>query len=113
MIDLHGQISFAFLKKSRFTGSYKGMRYLLQRQERQMGAAAGEDPEEKGSEEKGIGEREAAGTETVLEAVIWPEPFNYEVTEADKKHRKDFPFCEDGLWEAVGWLNEEFEAGHF
>ncbi|NBH73243.1 hypothetical protein D3Z51_14745 [Clostridiaceae bacterium] len=108
MIDLHGQISFAFLKKSRFTGSYKGMRYLLQKQEREKEAPkeeppAGEDP----------GEKQAPVTKTVLEAVIWPEPFNYEVTKADKKHGKDFPFCEDGLWEAVGWLNREFEAGHF
>ena len=29
MIDLHGQISMGFLKKRGFTGSYKGMRYLL------------------------------------------------------------------------------------
>ena len=34
MIELHGQISMAFLKKSRFTGSYQGMRYLLQKAER-------------------------------------------------------------------------------
>ncbi|MCI9163162.1 MAG: hypothetical protein HFG59_07870 [Lachnospiraceae bacterium] len=103
MIDLHGQISLAFLKKSRFTGSYKGMRYLLQKQEREAGAPEGE----------ASGEKEAAGTKTMLEAVVWPEPFHYEATEAEKKHGKDFPFCEEGLWEAVGWLNREFEAGHF
>ena len=98
MIELHGQISIAVLKRSRFTGSYKGMRYLLKKAER----AKGQDDQEK--EKK---------TETVLEAVIWPEPFNYEKTEEEKKHKKDFPFHEDGLWEAVGWLNEEFLAGHF
>ena len=75
MIDLHGQISFAFLKKSRFTGSFQGMRYLLQKQER----------------ESHEGEA-SAETKTVLEAVIWPE---------------------EGLWEAVDWLNKEFEEGHF
>lgn len=96
MIELHGQISIAFLKKSRFTGSYQGMRYLLQKAERTR--------EQDGQEQK---------TETVLEAVIWPEPFHYEMTEEEKKHKKDFPFQEDGLWEAVGWLNEEFQAGHF
>ena len=98
MIELHGQISMAFLKKSRFTGSYQGMRYLLQKAER--------------TKEQGSQEQEDK-TETVLEAVIWPEPFHYEKTEEEKKHKKDFPFHEDGLWEAVGWLNEEFWAGHF
>ena len=28
-IELHGDISIPFLKKSRFTGSFKGMRYVL------------------------------------------------------------------------------------
>lgn len=97
MIELHGQISMAFLKKSRFTGSYQGMRYLLQKAERVK--QDGQEQEDK--------------TETVLEAVIWPEPFHFEKTEEEKKHKKDFPFHEDGLWEAVGWLNEEFLAGHF
>ena len=98
MIELHGQISMAFLKKSRFTGSYQGMRYLLQKAER--------------TKEQGSQEQEDK-TETVLEAGIGPEPFHYEKTEEEKKHKKDFPFHEDGLWEAVGWLNEEFLAGHF
>lgn len=83
MIDLHGQISMGFLKKRGFTGSYKGMRYLLKKK--------GES----------------------LEAVVWPEPFNFETTEEEKKHGKEFPFHEEGLWEAVAWLNQEFEAGHF
>lgn len=82
MIELHGQISMAFLKKSRFTGSYQGMRYLLQKAER--------------TKEQGSQEQEDK-TETVLEAVIWPEPFHYEKTEEEKKHKKDFPFHEDGL----------------
>ena len=98
MIDLHGQISVGFLKKSRFTGSFRGMRYLLQKAERMV------ESTEEGQEEK---------KETVLEAVIWPEPYSYESTEEDKKHGRDFPFGEDGLWKAVDWLNEEFEKGHF
>lgn len=98
MIDLHGVISMPFLKKSRFTGSYQGMRYLLQKAERITEEAQGETP---------------AQTETVLRAVIWPEPLNYENTAEEKKHSRDFSFDQDGLWEAVGWLNEEHEAGHF
>ena len=33
MIDLHGNISIPYLKKSRFTGSYQGMRYMIQKAE--------------------------------------------------------------------------------
>ena len=51
--------------------------------------------------------------ETVIRAVIWPEPFNFEVTPEEKKHSRDFSFDVDGLWAAVDWLNEEHKAGHF
>ena len=97
-IDLHGDISIPYLKKSRFTGSFRGMRYLLEKAERTIEEAQGEEP---------------AKTENVICAVIWPEPFNYEVTADEKKHSQDFPFTTEGLWEAVAWLNEEHEAGHF
>lgn len=76
MIDLTGMISVAYLKKSRFTGSYQGMRYLL---------------EKKGE---------------ALRAVIWPEPYSFAATEDEKKHSREFTFDSDGLLQAVGWLNE-------
>lgn len=98
MIDLHGDISIPFLKKSRFTGSYQGMRYQLQKSDRVVREATGE---------------EEAKTEPVILAIIWPEPFNFEVTPDDKKHSREFPFTQDGIWEAVDWLNEEHRAGHF
>lgn len=98
MIDLHGVISMPFLKKSRFTGSYRGMRYVLQKKENVVEEADGDTP---------------AKTETVLQAVIWPEPLNFENTAQEKKHSRDFPFDQDGLWAAVAWLNEEHEAGHY
>ena len=107
MIDLHGDISIPFLKKSRFTGSCLGMRYMLVKAENVIQEAeriSGPDGEE---------QEIPAKTEMVIRAVIWPEPFNYEVTPDEKKHSRDFPFSQDGLWEAVDWLNEEHEAGHF
>lgn len=109
MIDLHGQISMAFLKRSRFTGSFRGMRYVLQKAERVAKERSDGKDEAEGKQPDGKEE----GKETVLEAVIWPEPYNFEMTGEDKKHGRDFPFREEGLWEAVNWLNEEFEAGHF
>lgn len=98
MIDLHGDISIPFLKKSRFTGSYLGMRYQLQKSDRVVQEAT---------------ETEAAKTEPAVLAIIWPEPFNFEVTPDEKKHSREFPFTQDGIWEAVDWLNAEHEAGHF
>lgn len=98
MIDLHGDISIPFLKKSRFTGSYLGMRYQLQKSDRVVQEAT---------------ETEASKTEPAVLAIIWPEPFNFEVTPDEKKHSREFPFTQDGIWEAVDWLNAEHEAGHF
>lgn len=96
MIDLTGDISIPFLKKSRFTGSFCGMRYMLRKQERTVRKEDGEETEM-----------------TVLEAVIWPEPMNFECTAEEKKHGKDFPFHATGLQEAIAWLNQEYEAHHF
>lgn len=84
MIDLAGIISIPFLKKSVFTGSYRGMRYLLRKDE------------------------DSAETGLVLTAVIWPEPFNYVTTAEEKKQSKAFSFDESGLAAAVAWLNEEY-----
>ncbi len=98
MIDLRGSISMPFLNKSRFTGSYRGMRYVLQKKEKTAGELRGDGPGE---------------AETVLEAVVWPEPMNYEHTPDEKKHRREFPFDGDGLAAAIGWLNAEHGAGHF
>lgn len=83
MIDLTGMISVAYLKKSRFTGSYQGMRYLL---------------EKKGD---------------VLMAVIWPEPYSFAATGDDKKHSREFTFDFDGLNQAVAWLNKAHREGRY
>lgn len=98
MIDLSGMISIPFLKKSVFTGSYQGMRYLLRKDEKTVAKAAGEEP---------------AKMETVLTAVIWPEPFNYAMTAEEKKSSREFPFSKDGIESAVAWMNQEYEAGHY
>ena len=65
MIDLHGYISIPYLKKSRFTGSYQGMRYMIQKAEVVVEEAKDEEP---------------AKTKNVIRAVIWPEPFSFEAT---------------------------------
>ena len=62
-IELHGDISIPFLKKSRFTGSFQGMRYVLIKHEKELEPATEQAP---------------AKTENMLRAIIWPEPVNFE-----------------------------------
>ena len=82
MIDLTGMISIAFLKKEVFCGSERGMRFRL--------AKIGEEDKDE------------------IEAVIWPEPWNYQQTEEDKKERMRFPFTKQGIDQAVEWMNERY-----
>ena len=84
MIDLHGQAGLPYVNKGIYTGSYQGMRYRLCK--------------------KGEGE------EKFLEAVIYPEPFCFEVTAEEEKEARDFPFTKEGFDGAVAWLNEQYEA---
>lgn len=84
MIDLTGMISIPFLKKSVFTGSHRGMNFLLKK-------VSDDD-----------GDR--------IRAIAWPGPFNFAVTEEEKKVSHDVPFSHDGILEAVVWLNQHYDA---
>ena len=78
MIDT-ATISFEYIKKDEFFGSYKGMRYRL--------AKAGDQ----------------------IEVIIWPGPLNYTKTPETKKQRKEFALSAEGKEDAVKWLNEQYE----
>ena len=52
-IELHGDISIPFLKKSRFTGSFKGMRYVLIKHEKELEPATEETTGEDGKRAPG------------------------------------------------------------
>lgn len=67
-----------YVKKEEYTGSMDGMRYMLKKKEDN------------------------------LEVIIWPEPYGYAKTPEEKKMRKEFAFSEDGLQEAVRFLNEQW-----
>lgn len=41
----------------------------------------------------------------VLRATAWQGPWNYAVTPDEEKQSKDFDFTEEGLQEAIEWLN--------
>lgn len=84
MIERKDILPMSFLQKSAFTGSYQGMRYRLEK-------VSGDG-----------GER--------LSVCIWPEPYNYAVTPEEQKERREFPFSEEGVVEATGWLNAEWQG---
>ncbi len=84
MIDLTGMISIPFLKKSVFTGSHRGMGFLLKK-------ISDDD-----------GDR--------IQAIAWPGPFSFAATADDKKVSHEVPFSADGISQAVAWLNEHYET---
>ena len=82
MIDLTGMISIPYLKKTTFTGSEKGTNFMIRK-------VSGEE-----------------GEPDKIQAITWPGPFIFSVTEEEKKTYHDFEFSEDGIHAAVAWLNE-------
>lgn len=69
-----------FLKKENFTGSDTGMRYRMEKAQKDE--------------------------ETVLVVSAWPEPYCYDATPEEKKIRQEFSFNEEGIVAGVQWLNE-------
>ncbi|MGI6053377.1 MAG: hypothetical protein ACOYA8_00795 [Clostridium sp.] len=84
MISRKDVMPVNFLKKEKFTGSDSGMRYRMEKTERD-------------------GE---SGGETVLTVTAWPEPYGYDATPEEQKIQKEFPFSEDGIERGVSWLND-------
>lgn len=83
MIDHGTLLSIPFLKKSRFTGSDRGMRYSIYKIEE--------------------------GNETFLEAAACPGPFSVDFTKPELFTKKRFSFDDEGRTAAVDWLNELYE----
>lgn len=84
MIDLDGMISIPYLKKTTFTGSHLGMNFMIRK-------ISGDDGDK-------------------MQAVVWPGPFIFSVTEDEKKTFREFEFSREGLDDAVAWLNEYYET---
>ena len=88
MVERMDLFHLPFYKKEAFTGSDRGLRFWI---------GKAEIPPEDGD-----GERE-----TVLRAVVWPEPFSLKHTADEKKRSRDFPFSEEGLDQAYEWIMGE------
>lgn len=93
MIKRPELLALEFYKSRPFKGSDKGIRYMIQKDTVPV------ESEDEGKE-----------TKTVLTAFIWPEPFCFEVTPDEEKGSKQFEFSEEGLCEAIDWLNENHDA---
>lgn len=81
--DMLCKPAFEYIKKERFTGSYKGVRYLLEKKETDEGK--------------------------FITACAWPEPLCFEKTDELLKHFMDFDFSQEGLEEAWQWLSDKQE----
>jgi hypothetical protein len=76
-------LSLNFMKKEDFTGSYKGMRFLLR--------------------------QDNIENEKKLCVYIWGEPLGFEATPDDMKLKKLFEFSNEGVDDAIKWMNENYE----
>lgn len=86
MLELKDFMPINFLKKERFTGSHRGMRFRM------------EKAEQEGQEKP------------KLKVTVWPEPFGYDATPQEEKTELLAEFDADGLAKGVDWVNEQYEG---
>lgn len=72
-------LSINFLKKESYSGSHAGMRFYL------------------------------IGAEDKINVCIYPEPWCFEKTPEDSKIWEEFPFSDDGLEQALTWIEESYK----
>ena len=85
MIQNDDILNMNFYKKEKFTGSYKGMHYLVKK-------------------EKDDAEND------IFRAIVWPGPYNFATTPDEEKLSTAFPFTEEGKQQVVDWLNEQWAS---
>ena len=45
--------------------------------------------------------------ELILKGYVWEGPFCFDVTPKEKMEGKEFPFSEEGICQALEWLNQK------
>ena len=83
MLSREDFLSLNFVKKEDFTGSYQGMRFMLH--------------------------QETVEEEKKLKVYLWSEPFGFEATPDEEKISELFDFSEEGIGQAISWMNENYE----
>jgi hypothetical protein len=72
-------VPLQFFKNEAYTGSMKGMRYRVKKEEEELSVA------------------------------VYPEPYCYEVTPEEQKIRAAFPFTEEGRGQVMDCINGQYE----
>jgi len=93
MITTEDVLNMNFYKKEKFTGSYKGMRYLLKKDTEEIPSDNPDTPTE---------------TRTIFRCYVWPGPYNFATTPEDQKLMAVFDFTSEGKQKAVDWMNEQW-----
>ena len=93
MITTEDVLNMNFYKKEKFTGSYKGMRYLLKKDSVELPSETPDSPPE---------------SKTVFRCCIWPGPYNFASTPEELKISATFDFTEEGKQQAVDWMNQQW-----
>lgn len=88
MITYDEVLNLNYYKKTTYSGWAGGMRFKIQR----------EVPENENDE----------ALEPIFHVWIWPGPYIFDKTPAEKKYTAQFPFSEEGKKQAVDWLNEQY-----
>ena len=89
MIRREDILSMPYLRKTEYTGCNQGMRYRLEKKVKE-----------------GIEKDKISDEDCDLLVTVWPEPFNYAKTPEEKKTRMKFTFDEDGIVDAIAWMND-------
>ena len=86
MLQLKDFMPVNFIKKEKYTGSCKGMRFRMEKFEKE-------------------------GEETpVLRVSVWPEPYSFDCTPEEEKQFLECTFDADGIAKGADWINERYEA---
>lgn len=83
MLSREDFLSLNFVKKEDFTGSHRGIRFMLH--------------------------QETVEEEKKLKVYLWSEPFGFEATPDEQKISELFEFSEEGLCQAIDWMNQNYE----
>lgn len=98
MITTEDVLNMNFYKKEKFTGSYKGMRYLLKKDTEEIPSDNPDTPAE---------------TKTIFRCYVWPGPYNFASTPDAQKKTASFPFTLEGKQAAVDWMNDQWSTYNF
>ena len=90
MLTYEEVLNMNYYKKTTYTGWMGGMRFLIKREQPEV--PEGQEP-----------------IAPFFHVWVWPGPYIFSETPAEKKLTAQFPFTEEGKRQAVDWINSQFE----